>query len=165
MDKWLETYKANYNGQTPEAKELQEFIKTNYKGNSYVPWATMERLIYMQDPEASFYMVAADENGKILHDYVIDVNTYQETQSPKDGHIITKVTNSAHVHFVVVSITFLGKMLVEHYPVQDSAYGAPKVVDQNMVNKALQRAKAKVASRASGLALRLYESKDLQFED
>lgn len=165
LDKWLEVYKANYNGQTPEAKELQEFLKSNYKGNSYVPWATMERLIYMQDPDANFTVMASDEDGKILHDYVIEVISTQETKNPKDGEAFTKVTNFAHLHFVVVGLTFLGKTFTEHYPVQDTSYGAPKVVDQNMVNKALQRAKAKIAARASGLALRLYESKDLQFED
>ena len=162
---WLEQYKANYTGKSQEAQELANFVKENYKGNAYVPWATMERLIYMQDPNASFNIIFYGENQQILHDYTIDVFTSQE-QTDKDGKVATtRVQNSAHLHFVAVSITFLGKTLDEYYPVQDTAYGAPKVVDQNMVNKAIQRAKAKVAARVSGLALPLYESKDLQFEE
>ena len=34
-----------------------------------------------------------------------------------------------------------------------------------MINKSLQRAKAKIASRGTGLALKLYETGDLQFEE
>ena len=162
---WLEQYKLNYNGASDEAKELASFVKDNYKGNAYVPWATMERLIYQQDPNADFTVVAYGANDQVLHDYYIDIHTVQE-QTDKDGKLAkTEVHNYSHLHFVVVTLTFLGKTFTEHYPVQDSAYAAPKVVDQNMVNKSLQRAKAKIAARASGLALRLYEAKDLQFDD
>jgi len=40
---WLEVFMANYNGTSKEAQELQPFLKDNYKGDVYVPWATMER--------------------------------------------------------------------------------------------------------------------------
>ena len=51
---WLDVYKANYEGTSDEAKSVKEYLKENYKGNSYIPWATMERLTYMQDPDAVF---------------------------------------------------------------------------------------------------------------
>jgi hypothetical protein len=55
-------------------------------------------------------------------------------------------------------------VFVEDYPIQDKSYQAPKFVDSNDVNKSIQRAKAKVASRGTGLALKLYEGNDLQFD-
>jgi hypothetical protein len=55
-------------------------------------------------------------------------------------------------------------VFIEDYPIQDKSYQAPKFVDSNDVNKAVQRAKAKVASRGTGLALKLYEGNDLQFD-
>ena len=67
-------------------------------------------------------------------------------------------------HFVKVKLTFLGKTFIEEYPIQDQDYSALKVFNQNAVNKALKRALAKVASRATGIGLRLYENKDLQFD-
>ena len=41
---WLEVFKANYNGETEEAKSIEEYIKNTYNGAKYVPWATMTNL-------------------------------------------------------------------------------------------------------------------------
>ena len=59
----------------------------------------------------------------------------------------------------------MGKEFIEDYPIQDNAYEAVKAYDSNLINKALQRALAKVASRATGIGLKLYENKDLQFDE
>jgi hypothetical protein len=146
---WLTMFEANYNGETPQAKELEQYIKKNYNGSTYIPWATMERMVYQQDPSADFRIEGLKTNHKAL--------------KTNDGERITEV--EFFVHMVEVSLTFLGKVFTEMYPVQDNKYNAPKIIDANLVNKALQRAKAKVASRATGLGLKLYEGHDLQFED
>ena len=82
----------------------------------------------------------------------------------KDG-IVNRTSALVVSHFVKVSCTFLGKTFVEEYPIQDQDYTAAKIYNQNLVNKALKRALAKVASRATGLGLKLYENKDLQFDE
>ena len=85
------------------------------------------------------------------------------------------------VYFVKVTSTFMGKTMSEEYPVQDFSFepvsfkGRPHILssgktvqiamDANIVNKALQRATAKVLSELTGLGLSLYETGDLQFED
>lgn len=151
---WLEQFTANYEGKSNEARELQPYMKENYKGNAYIPWATMERLTYMQDPDAMF-VTHVDTDGSPLFSRKMTLDT-----------VAKETTHSEfYTHFVRVGVTFLGKTIIEDYPVQDKAYDAPKVVDSNLVNKAIQRAKAKVASRVTGLALKLYESKDLQFDE
>lgn len=152
---WLEQFIANYEGKSSGARELQPYMKENYKGNAYIPWATMERLTYMQDPDAVF-VTYTDTDGTPLfsRNMTLDITTKDQTTH-----------SEFYTHFVRVGVTFLGKTIVEDYPVQDKAYDAPKVVDSNLVNKAIQRAKAKVASRVTGLALKLYESKDLQFDE
>ena len=160
---WLEQFKLNYDGKSDEAKSLEGSQKSNYKGNAYIPWATMERLTYLQDPEATFEVLGGSYGG-VLHTDSFDIKTVKEsiteTKTTKETTLATGL-----VHFVVVKATFLGKVMTEHYPVQDNAYNAPKAVDQNMVNKALQRAKAKIASRITGIGFKLYEGSDLQFED
>lgn len=156
---WLEQFTANYKGQSDEAKELDKFVKSNYKGNKYIPWATMERLVYMQDPDADFD-VALNDNGTPLFTASYTIESFNETSEKKVAS-----SNVVVLHFVSVKMKFLDKVFEEIYPVQDTSYGAPKAVDQNMVNKAIQRAKTKLASRATGLALTLYEFGDLQFED
>jgi hypothetical protein len=159
---WLDQYKENYNGKSAEAKEIEGFLKETYKGDKYIPWATMERLTYMQDPNAEFKTILTEG---VLGDNIVHTDSFQNNNSVenKDG-IVNKTSAMVVSHFVKVSCTFLGKTFVEEYPIQDQDYSAAKIYNQNLVNKALKRALAKVASRATGLGLKLYENKDLQFE-
>ena len=158
---WLEQYVANYNGKSAEAKEIASYLKETYKGDKYVPWATMERLTYMQDPNAEFKTITTEVGDAIVHsDWFKNDNCVEN----KDG-IVNKTSALVVSHFVKVSCTFLGKTFVEEYPIQEQDYTAAKIYNQNLVNKALKRALAKVASRATGLGLKLYENKDLQFDE
>ncbi|MCK9326064.1 MAG: DUF1071 domain-containing protein [Bacteroidales bacterium] len=152
---WLNKWTANYNGETPEAKELEPFVKQNYGGQSYLPWATMVRMLYRQDPNADLEIVMT-KDGNTCHSQTYPIVT-------KNGTVETYA--EAYINQVVVACTFMGVRHVEIYPVQGLRYDAPKVVDQNMVNKAIQRAKAKVISLATGLGFRLYETGDLQFDE
>lgn len=163
MSKWLEQFNENYYGRSPQAKELEQFMKSNYQGSSYIPWATMERLVYQQDPEADF-RIRLFETYYGGQSVVLSNTTNIETRQITSEKSVETMAQSIS-HFVAVELTFLGKHFEEVYPVQDLKYGAPKVIDQNMINKSLQRAKAKIASRGTGLALRLYETGDLQFEE
>ena len=160
---WREAYRANYNGETPEAKELAKYVKSTYQGAKYIPWATMERLVYMQDPLADFEKVK-NTDGSLLFSRYDDIITYQRVV--KDGkEQITETKSQAVSHFVRVRLTFMGKVFEEDYPIQDNKYLAVRVPDANAINKSLQRALAKIASRGTGLALSLYETGDLQFEE
>lgn len=157
---WLDQYKENYNGKSAEGKELEGYLKQTFNGKDYIPWATMERLTYMQDPNAVFTKIR-NENGGLVHtDSFVNENCVEN----KDG-IVNRTTAMVVSHFVKVSCVFLGKEFIEEYPIQDQDYSAAKIYNQNLVNRALQRALAKVASRATGLGLKLYENKDLQFDE
>ena len=156
---WKEQFIENYNGKSAEAKEVADFMKENYKGNNYIPWATMERLTYMQDPEAVFETLET-ENGNIVFSDTLS----NENKVVQKGEVVSETVATMMSHFVKVKLTFLGKTFIEEYPIQDQDYSALKVFNQNAVNKALKRALAKVASRATGIGLRLYENKDLQFD-
>lgn len=158
-EKWLKQFIENYNGKSAESKEVADFIKENFKGNNYIPWATMERLTYMQDPEAVFETLET-ENGNIVFSDTLS----NENKVVQKGEVVNETVATMMSHFVKVKLTFLGKTFIEEYPIQDQDYSALKVYNQNAVNKALKRALAKVASRATGIGLRLYENKDLQFD-
>lgn len=157
---WKELFIANYEGKTDEAKSLEPFLKNNYKGNVYIPWATMERLVYMQDENAVFENIT-NEFGGLVH--TAQVVNYQK--NIQKGEVVSETESTMFSHTVRVSLTFMGKTFVEDYPIQDTDYSAARVYNQNLVNKALQRAKAKVAARATGLGLKLYEGFDLQFDE
>ena len=157
---WKELFIANYEGKTDEAKSLEPFLKNNYKGNAYIPWATMERLVYMQDENAVFENIT-NEFGGLVH--TAQVVNYQK--NIQKGEVVSETESTMFSHTVRVSLTFMGKTFVEDYPIQDTDYSAARVYNQNLVNKALQRAKAKVAARATGLGLKLYEGFDLQFDE
>lgn len=157
---WKELFIANYEGKTEEAKSLEPFLKNNYKGNAYIPWATMERLVYMQDEDAVFVNLT-NEFGGLVH--TAQVVNYQK--NVQKGEVVSETESTMFSHTVRVSLTFMGKTFIEDYPIQDTDYSAARVYNQNLVNKALQRAKAKVAARATGLGLKLYEGFDLQFDE
>ena len=158
-EKWLKQFIENYNGRSEEAKEVTDFIKENFKGNNYIPWATMERLTYMQDPEAKFETLETENGSMVFSDTLLN-----ENKVVQKGEVVSETVATMMSHFVKVKLTFLGKTFIEEYPIQDQDYSALKVFNQNAVNKALKRALAKVASRATGIGLRLYENKDLQFD-
>ena len=159
-DKWLKQYKENYEGKSAEAKEVADYVKPTYNGAMYIPWATMERLTYMQDPNAIFTKIRNEQGGLVHTDSFINENLVEN----KEG-IVNKTSALVVSHFVKVSLMFMGKEFIEEYPIQEQDYSAAKIYNQNLVNKALQRALAKVASRATGIGLKLYENKDLQFEE
>lgn len=157
---WKEVFLENYSGKSEIAKEVEPFIKENYKGNSYIPWATMERLTYMCDADAVFENIK-NEQGGLVHTDKVEMHQ----QNIQKGEVVSETTSQMFSHFVKVKLIFMNKIFIEEYPIQDQDYSAARVYNQNLVNKALQRAKAKVAARATGIGLKLYEGKDLQFDE
>jgi hypothetical protein len=170
---WSTTWRKNYLGESPQSKELEKFMKANYKKHNYIPWATMVRMLYELDPYAELTIVTNDNHFTDVKEFVHTAQgstekSIFEEKTTKDGTTISsieRIENKHMANMVVVSCTFMGKVFVEYYPIQDNAYNAPNYYDSNMVNKAIQRAKAKIISIATGLAFRLYEDGDLQFED
>lgn len=157
---WKEVFTENYLGKSDLAKEVEPFLKDNYKGNAYIPWATMERLTYMCDEDAVFENIK-NANGGLVH---IDVMEMHQ-QNIQKGEVVSETVSQMFSHMVKVKLVFMGKEFIEEYPIQDQDYSAARVFNQNLVNRALQRAKAKVASRATGIGFKLYEGKDLQFDE
>ena len=157
---WKEVFKANYEGTSEEAKSLQPFLKETFKGDVYIPWAVMERLTRMCDETAEFINVL-NEFGGLVHSDTLEVRQ----KNIQKGEIVSETESAMYSHFVRVKLVFMGKEFVEDYPIQDKDYSSARIYDQNLVNKALQRAKAKVAARGTGLGLRLYEGFDLQFDE
>lgn len=157
---WKEIFTENYDGKSDIAKEIEIFMKENYKGNTYIPWATMERVTYMCDEDAVFENVRNEQGGLVFTD-VMEMHQ----QNIQKGEVISDTTSQMFSHMVKVKLVFMGKEFIEDYPIQDQDYTAARVFNQNLVNRALQRAKAKVASRATGIGFKLYEGKDLQFDE
>lgn len=157
---WKDVFLENYNGKSEIAKEVEPFMKENYKGNAYIPWATMERLVYMCDEDASFENIK-NKDGGLVHTDVVEV--YQ--QNIQKGEVVSETKSQMFSHMVKVKLTFMNKEFIEEFPIQDQDYSAARIFNQNLVNRALQRAKAKVASRATGIGFKLYEGKDLQFDE
>ena len=157
---WRDVFLENYDGLSDVAKEVEPFIKENYKGNAYIPWATMERLTYMLDEDAIFENIK-NKDGGLVHTDVVEI--YQ--QNIQKGEVVSETKSQMFSHMVKVRLIFMNKEFIEEYPIQDQDYSAARVFNQNLVNRALQRAKAKVASRATGIGYKLYEGKDLQFDE
>jgi hypothetical protein len=118
----------------------------------------MERLALTQDPDFDVEIIRNKESG-LVETTFYSIDTYSKNQD-KEIHSSVDIAS----HMVVLKGTFLGKTMFEYYPIQDAKYEAVKIIDQNLINKAIQRGKTKLTSRLTGLALKLYEGLDLQFE-
>lgn len=151
--KWIDVWTQNYTGQSEAAKSIM--VKSNYKASKYIPWAVMERVLYQLDDNADVAPILTDTNSMVWTD------TFALPIVSKEG---TESYTLSVSHFVKVKCDFMGKVFYELFPLQDNSYAAVRIYDQNLVNKAIQRAKAKVISRATGIGWGLYENGDLQYE-
>jgi len=164
---YLETFTANYRNTSEQGKELKEFLKkreTSRASVSYIPWAVLIRMATQQDPSFEIEKVRTSDGSFLFY----------------NGRINETGTDDA-CYFVKVRVKFMGKEIIEEYPVQDMMFdpvsftGRPFTLnsgktkemkmDANIINKALQRASAKALSIITGLGLSLYETGDLQFEE
>lgn len=169
-DVYLKQFNDNYYGKTDQAKELEKYVKDGFSGGTYIPWAVMQRLLKQQDPDFEFDIHENENGGTVFWEKGTN-DTIEPYYINKEGNSDVGVEETSiqwNNYFVKVSCTFFGRTETEYYPIQGQVgkvfNGAPKVIDQNMVNKAIQRAKAKIGSMVSGLAYKLYEDGDLQFE-
>jgi hypothetical protein len=166
---YIEMFNANYAGTSDEAKQLKTDMKTRDTGKktvSYIPWAVMTRMATQQDPEMKLVKELAPDGTFVFY----------HGRKDKEGY---PLDDSAY--FVKATATWFGKTISEEYPIQDfdfepvSFTGRKRILASgktveikmyaNIINKALQRATAKVLSILTGIGLSLYESGDLQFED
>lgn len=145
----------NYSGNSDIAKSLEGYLKNTYTGMKYLSWAVMVRVLYTLDPDAVLEKVCNESGGYVFTDH-------HSFEVYRDNAYVRQEMLS---HFVKVNVTFMGRTFSEAYAIQDKSYNAAKTYDQNMVNKALQRAVAKCISTATGIGFSLYENGDLQFED
>lgn len=150
---WIETWTENYKGESEISRTIT--MKLTYKNNSYIGWAVMERVLLQLDPDSKITLVR-NEQGGFVH------TEKQVLRNPQQGGTYLEVEIISH--FVQIAVSFMGKEFEENFPIQDNAYNAVRAFDQNLVNKAIQRAKAKVISRATGIGWALYETGDLQYE-
>ena len=123
---WKEVFLENYLGKSEISKEVEPYLKENYKGNSYVPCATMERLTYMCDEDATFENIK-NENGGLVHTDVVEMHQ----QNIQKGEVVSETTSQMFSHMVKVKLIFMGKEFIEEYPIQDQDYSAPRVFNQN----------------------------------
>src|SRR6056297_3200259 len=65
---WLKIFNDNYNEASPQAQELKDYVKNNYQGSSYIPWAVMQRTIFQQDPSAEFTIHENEKGGTVFID-------------------------------------------------------------------------------------------------
>ena len=129
--------------------------KESFKGDIYIPWSVMVSALYQLDPNASIEKVMNVNGGYVFTDRC-------EIKSIVAG---VETTATALSHMVKICVTFMGKPFTEVYPVQDNDYTSSKVFDQNKVNKAQQRGLTRLISLATGLAWKIYENIESQFED
>jgi hypothetical protein len=164
---YQKVFSDNYRGTSEQGKELIEFLKkreTSRVSVSYIPWAVLIRMATQQDPSFEIEKVRTPEGSFLFYN----------GRTKEDG-----IDDACY--FVKVRVKFMGKEIIEEYPLQDKLFEPVSFVggsitlcsgkqkelrmDANIINKALQRASAKALSIMTGLGLSLYETGDLQFEE
>lgn len=154
-EKWLEVWTKNYNNDTAISKNVMALSKVTYKGDKYLPWALLVGALYQIDPTSKIEKVQNSDGGYIFTDTCTIITV-------KEG---VETAQTVVSHMVKIKVTFMDKEFEEAYPIQDNDYSAPKVYDQNKVNKAQQRCLARVISLATGIGWAIYEQSEAQFEN
>lgn len=157
---WKELWNKNYNCETEETQGLSEYVKgLNFgakKGANYLPWGTAVRIFEQQGGTLEIVYT----NGNLVEQLKIEKGCNYAVSNSE----VTAQYQYCYSFFVNVKATWNGREYVEKYPIQDSSGKALQFIDQNDINKSIQRAKVKAIAVISGIGYKLYENMDLQFE-
>ena len=152
--KWIEQFQANYANETKEAKMVMANLST-LEGKKfstvYAKWGLMELAMNLQDPDSTIVVKTFKDPTTGQESLVRTIK--QEARTLVEGQE-TFTTNFTHM--IELEATFLGKKLVEHYPILDTTHAAVKFLSSNDINTSIQRGKARLIARITGIAFELY---------
>lgn len=153
--KWLEQFKANYANETKEAQMVMGNLSTlggKTFSTVYAKWGLMELAMTLQDPNSSIVVktFTSPDNPSVAS----LVRTIKQDMRTVDKGVETFTTN--YTHMIELEATFLGKTMVEHYPVINTSHEHINILKSNDINTAIQRGKARLIARITGIAFELY---------
>lgn len=157
---WLD----NYEGRTEIAKRAMDSTMSTYNNSSYITWSMMHLVLMYFDPNFKFRVIRNKEGGYLHTErYYIDIDKEIEEHN-KDGLVkrtVEKEHSAMQTFFVEVEIDFLGETHNEVYPIRGKDGKSALFVDSMLMNNAIQRAKAKLASQVTGVGLTLWTREEI----
>lgn len=164
-----EEWTSHYEGRSEIAKQALATVKSTHTGASYISWSVMYVVLKKLDPFVQIIKVP-NETGGFAHiqESRVVVNEYKELKDKTGQTIEFKEEHIDSVNramFVKVKIIFRGVEYTEDYPVRNKQGLGAVFVEGMLINNALQRAMAKLASTITGVGFALWtreEWEDIQ---
>lgn len=173
QEQYHEQWLANYKNETDVSQWAMGFIKETYSGRGeYLAWSVMVSALKMLDSLAKVTVLENDEDGGFVFTQKIKKPTrnYQQTTTrevdSKDGEVIKEtltnvdVETEAQIHFVKVRIDYKGMTHIEEYPILDNSHNPTDNLNSAIVNKNIQRAKARGIATVTGVGFSLWTQED-----
>lgn len=172
----LEEWEAHYNNETEESQWATQFIKKTFSGRGdYIAWSVMVAVLKKLDYFATVETMLNEEGGFVFTQKIgkPTKNSKVETNTEidqNDGEV-TKTTSfeqdiytEAQIHFVKVKIVYKGMVHIEEYPILDNNHQPTDNLNSALVNKNIQRAKARGISTVTGVGFSLWTQEDTENE-
>lgn len=162
-------YLDNYYGVTPVAKWVEGFVKTGVHDGEFIPWTVMDMAIKLLDWNSKVEFIENDAGGYVFRDTVIT----KTNQTDIDGidtdtgaEIIRgkQTENTSYSFYIKVKVTYLGETTEHQYAVLSTAHAPVQFINSQMVNKAMQRGKARAISLVTGIGLALWTREEIEME-
>ena len=156
-----ELFLSNYYGETSAAKWAEGFINKGAHKGEFIPWTVMATAMKLLDWNSKVEVIENDTGGYVFRD-TVDMQTHFKDSSVLDentGEVGAKETTTSqlkYAFYVKVKLTYFGEESTHEYAVLDTAHRPVNYIDSQMVNKAIQRNKARAISLITGIGLTLW---------
>lgn len=163
-----EMFVANYYGETEVAKWALGFVKGGVHDGEFIPWTVMNMALKLLDWKSTIELVENDEGGYIFRDTVFMETSQKKIEGVDDkGNDIirsTDTSNNTSAFYVKVRIVYFGEETIHEYAVLDTGHQPVQYLNSQLVNKAIQRNKARAISLVTGIGLPLWTREAIEQE-
>lgn len=159
----------NYYGESDVSQWAESFVDQGVHDGEFIPWTVMTTALRLLDWKSKVEVIENEDGGYVFRD-TVHTKTSQETvegisaTSGKEILTSTKVQNTTYSFYIKVKITYLGEVTEHMYAIMDTAHRPVNYINTQLVNKAIQRAKARSISLVTGIGLTLWTREAIEEE-
>lgn len=159
----------NYYGETDVSKWAESFVNEGVHDGEFIPWTVMTTALKLLDWKSKIEVLENDDGGYVFRDTVMTQTSQREVEgvSANSGTEIVRSTetdNTTYSFYVKIRITYLDDVTDHMYAIMDTAHRPVQYINSQLVNKAIQRAKARSISLVTGIGLTLWTREAVQEE-
>lgn len=163
-----ELFLANYYGETEIAKWALSFVNTGAHDGQFIPWTIMTTALKLLDWKSTIELVTNEDGGYVFRDQSFVETTQVKVDGVNDQGVAiersTVTKNTTQAFYVKLRIVYFGEESIHEYAVLNTGHQPVQYLDSQLVNKAIQRNKARAISLVTGIGLSLWTGEEASRE-